>query len=254
MTDTAELESVYFARLNTLILSDNKLKELGSLAMPDLTYLDLSNNELKLINSIPKLTTLENLILKNNHISSLPDLSCLADLETLDLSDNELDIFPRLASSSLLYIDLSGNHLTGMPGLSRCTALKESNLLGQTYETACELNYGDLYTVDPVPELISRYGDDGAAIITDSDGQTAYQKDFAELTASEYGIDTGELPRAGKYDLVITGHKGGELLGTYTYHLVLNGGSSPLLIGGIIAVAAGAAVIIWLLKRKKRVE
>ena len=255
LTDTSELESLYFARLNSLVLSDNSLIEIGSFSMPQLTYLDYSNNELESIGNVLNLSALENLILSGNNISSMPELSELSSLQTLDLSDNELVVFYGPGSDTLRYIDLSGNHLTSIRNISACTALEDINLLGQTYEASAEIPCGDIYNLEMAPSLIAGYGDSGTVSIINEKGETVYEGGFAQLEADDYTIDTAELQGRGQYTITVIGFTGDELLGTYTYNLTLEGDQMPIIVIGIIigAVILLTAAIIIVRKRKRKV-
>jgi internalin A len=249
LTDTKELESVYFARLESLTLSGNQLTETGAFAMPALTYLDLSDNALRIVNSVTKLQGMRHLILTGNQIAGIPDLSGLTDLQTLELGGNALPVFPPLKSAGLRYLDLSGNHIVKPPDLSGCAALEEVNLLGQTLEIRAELTFGAPYDLDPAPELLFELGERGAAVITDAGGKTVYEASLSELKTGGGSINTAELPRPGAYVLTVTGYEGNEVLGTCTYYLTLTGGLPP---AGWAGIGAGLAAVVLAAVRIKK--
>jgi internalin A len=246
LTDTEELERVYFARLESLTLSGNRITEAGDLAMPSLTYLDLSHNELRMINAVVRLKTIRHLILTGNQIANMPDLSGMTALQTLELGGNALTVFPPLMSDELRYLDLSGNHIVKLPDLSGCAVLEEVSLLGQTVETSAELSFGESYVLNPAPELLFGLSDGGTAVITDAGGGTVYEKTLSDLKNSGGRIDTAELPRSGAYTLTVTGRQGDEVLGICVYQLILSGGFPAVRAGAW----AAAAVILCVTFRR----
>jgi internalin A len=243
LSDTKDLEAVYFAGLEGLTLSDNKLTELGTLSMPSLRRLDLSGNELVTVNGVVELEKLRDLILRDNKFTALPDLSALGALESLDLSGNALTAFRLSKSERLRYLDLSGNRLTRMPDLTGCAALEEVNLLGQSFEAEAETAAGEAYAPEPAPELLFEAADDGAVALRLGDA-VVLEESLAGFEAGGGLVDAAFLRRSGEYLLSITGYLDGELLGSYTYRLTVRGG---LPVAGIAAVAAAAVLAAVLL-------
>uniref|UniRef100_A0A1I8GCT5 LRRcap domain-containing protein n=1 Tax=Macrostomum lignano TaxID=282301 RepID=A0A1I8GCT5_9PLAT len=102
-------------KLNSLKLNNNELRtmEVKELApMSQLTFLDVSFNQLKDISAVVCLPHLEELRADNNLLESLPDFSrCRKRLTSLSLSDNRLAEFGWLpnACSNVYTLDMSNN-------------------------------------------------------------------------------------------------------------------------------------------------
>ena len=80
--------------------------------MTELTYLDLSRNQISNIYSIRTLTNLSDLRLNNNNISDISALSGLSNLEILYLSANQVSDVSALSNlTNLITLDLEVNPL-----------------------------------------------------------------------------------------------------------------------------------------------
>ena len=219
--------------------------------MPMLKELDLSNNKLVLVNSLLKLTTLENINLNNNVISSLPDLSVLKSLETLNLSGNLLEVLPRLKSESLIYIDLSYNKFTSYPELKGCTALKDINITGQTYEAKAMLSKNESYVLEPIPELITQAGDVGTVILADKNDKPVYEESISELKEGNYIIPGDTFDHSGEYTLTVTSYKAGALLAQYSYNLSVEGLNWLPIAAATVGVVIIFSAAIYLIQKNK---
>ncbi|XP_026523612.1 amphoterin-induced protein 2 [Notechis scutatus] len=115
-------------KLNTLILNHNNIFSIsiGSFSVvPNIKYLDLSSNNLKLLGSsiFQELRMLEILLLYNNHIAQV-DSAAFGGIHTLQklyLSYNSLTRFPielytgKYKLSELVFLDLSYNQIQSIP-------------------------------------------------------------------------------------------------------------------------------------------
>ncbi len=148
----ADLEHIsHCAKLETLILADCGLANVSPLGdLPKLRVLDLSNNSIGDIYTLPNLSTLEELYLGHNALTAIPLLRGLDSLRILDLSFNSLvyingvsncgklerlnisqnkiiSVTPVSALTELVWLNASNNELTDTAVLAPCTKLE--NLL-----------------------------------------------------------------------------------------------------------------------------
>ena len=145
----ADLEHIsHCAKLETLILADCGLANVSPLGdLPALRVLDLSNNSIGDIYTLPNLSTLEELYLGHNALTAIPLLRGLDSLRILDLSFNSLvyingvsgctklerlnisqnkivSITPVSALKELVWFNASNNDLTETAILAPCTKLE----------------------------------------------------------------------------------------------------------------------------------
>lgn len=100
----SNLKSLSISRTKTT-LDMKKIEEL-----PELTYINLSSNNIEKIEGLSKQTSLEELYLSNNKIQKIENLSNLENLKKLDLSINNIvDITPLSANKNLKELYLTGN-------------------------------------------------------------------------------------------------------------------------------------------------
>jgi Leucine-rich repeat (LRR) protein len=83
------------------------LKELVN--FKNLIYLNLSNNNIKKIETLP--TKLVYLNLKNNKIKTICNLNTITNLEKIDLSYNNIKYIKNIILEKVIYINLSNNNL-----------------------------------------------------------------------------------------------------------------------------------------------
>ncbi|AJD26836.1 leucine Rich Repeat family protein [Clostridium botulinum CDC_297] len=101
----------------------------GLESMENLTYLDLSNNEISNIDSIKKLVNLKKLVLHKNKIGSIKSIESLKYLEELDLSNNLIgDITALGGLSQLTRLDLSRNGIVSINSLGSLINLQYLSL------------------------------------------------------------------------------------------------------------------------------
>ena len=88
-------------------------------AIPDMTQLDLSNNDLTSVpDSISNFSAITNLELSNNRIDTIsPEIGKLKNLRKLDLSNNQLEKLPKeIGELSALYkLDITNNKISTLP-------------------------------------------------------------------------------------------------------------------------------------------
>jgi len=82
--------------LETLLVSENKLKEIGDISdLPSLKLFDIGTNSLKKFpEQLPELPSLNTFIMKENNIKKMKQLLLLAQwqkLRTIDVSGNPLE-------------------------------------------------------------------------------------------------------------------------------------------------------------------
>ncbi|KAI5294235.1 cysteinyl-tRNA synthetase [Ascosphaera acerosa] len=96
---------------------------------PRLTFLDISNNQIRDLEhaQLNGLRTLVSLKMANNKLTSLPDYFAeIHSLRSLNISSNSFTEFPRvlIKVSSLLELDISFNKITEVPSLGTLTSLE----------------------------------------------------------------------------------------------------------------------------------
>lgn len=270
--DSMELENISeigkqnFERLESLIISNNKLLEIEKLSMPMIIYLDASFNKLQSIGNILSLTGLENVNLSNNDISAIPDLSELINLQTLNLSNNQLTAFPMLKSKTLRYIDLSNNNLIRSIDLINCTSLEDISITGQSKTISGVISLDNKYKLNPIPELITQFGNDiGTVQVYNSSDKLIDEISFAKMKENDYSLDFSKYENSSQFKVVVTGYygaknqseiKNAEVLGKYTY--TLNGNNISVKNNGasiwIVIIVVASLVVAVLIFIKKRVN
>lgn len=109
LTDIKEISRTYFARMESLDLSNNGLTNIDTLSMPALTHLDVSGNTLSSLGFISDLHRLQHLNAACNELVLLPDFDSFPKLITLDLHDNQINNLPSFEGTALRYLDISEN-------------------------------------------------------------------------------------------------------------------------------------------------
>ena len=97
----------YFTGLKELNASGNKIKELDLTADTELTYLNVSNNDLTVL-KLDKAVLLRNLLCSGNNLSNL-DISANTALDTVDVSGNRLAAFDISKNVRLTSLNASDN-------------------------------------------------------------------------------------------------------------------------------------------------
>jgi len=113
-----ELGNVEFSNLESLYLSNNKIKTLPNLKMPKLKYIDLSNNEIEDVQNIVLYQNLESILIQNNKIKELFDIFEMPKLVSLDVSNNQIEMIPNLVSNTLTYLNVSDNKIKKIDSLA----------------------------------------------------------------------------------------------------------------------------------------
>ena len=102
-----------------------------------LTFLDVSDNpELGTLNVMASAELLEKLYAKNCGLTELSGIESGTSLEEMDLSENMLESlsgFPELETESGVYLDLSGNRLTDLEGLTTEISYNTLLLYGNSF-------------------------------------------------------------------------------------------------------------------------
>lgn len=117
LSDLSCLMEKQFRHLTHLELSNNDLKNVSVLEkITDLRHLFLNNNQISDIKCLRKLTRLTNLHLHQNQLKSVKGLEKLKQLEVLYLDNNQIKhISPLLRFKNLKQLDLSHNRITHLP-------------------------------------------------------------------------------------------------------------------------------------------
>jgi len=124
-------ESTLAPKLNTLIVSYNRLKRLNVIpSFEHLEYLYADNNDIYKLEGVEKLNKLQELYLSNNRIKSIEELKELKNLKKLDLSNNPKikDFSALLELSNLDYLILRNTHLNNLQIINAEAPLTVLNL------------------------------------------------------------------------------------------------------------------------------
>ena len=128
-------EGIYLLEGNTLDLRNlgiDNIKRILWFEKQNLQELNLSNNPIRKIDGIEKLTNLRKLILKNCHIEEITGLDSLENLEYLILTNNNIKIIKGLENlkklKELILENNSINEITGLDKLENLEILNLSNL------------------------------------------------------------------------------------------------------------------------------
>lgn len=243
---TELLEPFSFERIEQISLLNGKLATLEKLEMPRLTYLDVSNNHLKSLKNISAFPKLENIKATGNEIQELPDFSNFSNIKTLDLSDNQLENIPPISSDSMLYLDISKNHIYKEIDLTNLPHLKKVDVSNQSYETTILMQDSSSYILDPIPALISQYGSFGTMVIKNEDGTVLKEESFRQLEKENFQIDFKNIPSASSYDVIISGYLEEEkenLLGNYTYHFQKENTKNPSIVI-VLEILTGSVLLV----------
>lgn len=101
------------------------------LSINQIQLLNVSGQQLKDINSLSRLTNLEDLQLSNNEIEDLTVFRSLTELVVLDLSNNEItDLTPLENLEKLQYLNLGQNRIKSIEPLTKLQGLKGLILSG----------------------------------------------------------------------------------------------------------------------------
>ncbi|XP_014204877.1 nischarin [Copidosoma floridanum] len=135
--------------VKTLKVHDSKLKNMTELTMCEevhkhissandshvwlkVTTLDLSNNQIEVIDeAIKLLPNIETLVLNNNRLNEISNVTLLPRLSQLHLASNSFSSLPENLHAKLgkiVYIDLSGNQLTSLVSFAKLYCLEGLDL------------------------------------------------------------------------------------------------------------------------------
>jgi Leucine-rich repeat (LRR) protein len=118
-----------FAGLETLVLSYNKIAEIKELYLPNLNYLDLSNNGISKIENLNACINLRYLHLCDNQIEKIEGLDNNFNLEVLNLAKNKIEKIDELYHrNKLKVLKLGSNRITKIENLNGSVALEELDL------------------------------------------------------------------------------------------------------------------------------
>lgn len=117
-------------KLKHLNLSFNEISKIENIvSLPNLTFLDFSQNKLTEIAKLPAFQHLRVLILSKNFIEKIENLEVLPNLDVLDLNDNRISKIENLAGHKHLRIlNLSSNMITVLEFPFALKNLQELNL------------------------------------------------------------------------------------------------------------------------------
>jgi len=119
--------------------------------LPNLTWLDLSFNELRKINNVDGLTKLQELYYANNKITEIEGLETLLNLTQLELGSNRIRTIKNLDSlTGLEQLWLGKNKVTELCGLDKLTKLTKLSIQSNRLTTIGEglsscVNLRELY-------------------------------------------------------------------------------------------------------------
>jgi internalin A len=119
-------------KLNKLICCGEKsyswhIKDLFPInKLVDLTYLDLSFNEISSVKNLHNLHNLKDLILHHNYIKTFDVIMNLKSLNNVDLHKNQIEVLPFLKKdTSIVSVDLHDNQIKKFDHLSKYKNLKQ---------------------------------------------------------------------------------------------------------------------------------
>ncbi len=81
------------SHLEELDFYDNQITKIENLILPILRYLDLSFNNIRILENLDNLQSLQQLYLINNKISVINSLEKLSSLNLLELGANRIRVF-----------------------------------------------------------------------------------------------------------------------------------------------------------------
>ncbi len=137
--------------LSYLDLSDNQISDITSLRLlTNLSHLELENNQISDITSLQLLTNLSHLKLENNQISDITSLRSLTNLSHLELDNNQISDITSLRSlTNLSHLELDYNQISDITIL-QCLA----NL---TFLSLCEIQISDIGLLRSLTNLTELY-------------------------------------------------------------------------------------------------
>lgn len=149
LRDLAQVPVAALGNLTELYLISNKIKAIGSAlhSMPRLTFLELGDNRIRVMEGLDKLPALTSLWLGRNKIAVIEGLDNLPHLDILSLQSNRITEIPDMSNlaASLTELYLSHNGIEAMgSGLS---ALRNLRLL--------DLSGNQIVVVEGVEELVA---------------------------------------------------------------------------------------------------
>lgn len=124
----AALQSITYLDLSSQSLTNADLSALAT--FPNLAYLNLSNNQLTSLATLPTLDRLVTLELRDNQLADISALCARDNFYALDLSNNQIaDVSCFANSSKLQSLNLSDNpQISGYQQLTNLTELQVSDL------------------------------------------------------------------------------------------------------------------------------
>lgn len=123
-------------KLKRLILSNCGLTTATGLETAvGLEYLDLSQNTIRDLSPIAKMTQLQDLYLHHNAINDLTQIAGLNTLARLDVSYNLLEtLTPIFACPELTYLNAGNNKITSLAGIDRLASLQIFSFANNTIQ------------------------------------------------------------------------------------------------------------------------
>lgn len=111
--------------LQRLTMDDCGLSSIAALSTAQgLTYLDLSNNNVRNLEPVAGMSGMQELYLQRNAVTDLSDLSGLGSITKLDVSYNALkSLAPICSVQSLTWLDVSHNTLSTLGAVNNLTGL-----------------------------------------------------------------------------------------------------------------------------------
>lgn len=179
----------------------------------NLIKLDLSDNQVAVLDPLKALTKLEHLNLKWNRITNVTALKNLHNLVYLGLENNEIeDIAPLAGLSGLKRLNLGKNRIRDLSPLSRITGLEQiilyfngisniSFLSGLTRLQVVNLSDNKITSIRPLVMNLEKGGLSGAFInlahnMLDTSAGSPAMKDLRRLTSA--GVDVNYGSQAGR--------------------------------------------------------
>lgn len=118
---------IYTPNVTRLDISNNNISDITYLqSLPNLEYLNLNNNDVSYMSVLKYLPALNTLYATDNNISDLLPLKHLVNLTALNLSNNSInDLLPLENLTNLVYLNLSSNNISDITYLQNLVNLTD---------------------------------------------------------------------------------------------------------------------------------
>ena len=151
-------------------MSNNKIKTIDNIGkISALEKLEIGSNEITDLSGIGNLTNLKILNCNNNKISSLKGIENAINLENVNLNKNQLQNIEGIEKNKLIrYLYLDNNHITNFEELKELVNLGKYSIYNQTISIEIKEKLTGEYILIPLPELYGTLYDTNSFIYEES--------------------------------------------------------------------------------------